>query len=118
MSVAGIVFEDVPQNWPAANFHHRLRLRLRFFREACAQAAGQCRDLQVVWRAHRKVSVWGSFLGSRECSRRKWEASEREAAIHQPKCQATDYSFLVIAVLLTLAIPDALARRRKRAPVQ
>ena len=45
VSVAGVVLEDVPQDWPAANFHHRLGLQLRFFREARAHSTGQYRDV-------------------------------------------------------------------------
>jgi hypothetical protein len=49
VAVTRIVLQDVPQNRPPANFHHRLGLQLRLFRQARAHSAGQYRDFQVVW---------------------------------------------------------------------
>jgi len=43
-SVVGIDFHDMPKNWLAADFNHRLGFEVRFFRNARPVATGQYYD--------------------------------------------------------------------------
>ncbi len=40
-AVVAVGLQNVPENWLASHFHHRLGSQMRLLSEACSQAAGQ-----------------------------------------------------------------------------
>ena len=46
--IVRVVLQDVPEQWPAAHLHHRLRLDFRFFGQTGAESSGEDDDLHSV----------------------------------------------------------------------
>ena len=42
-----VMLHDMPENWPAPNFHHGLRLHFGLFGKPCAQATGKNDNLHA-----------------------------------------------------------------------
>src|SRR5438874_12215984 len=55
-AIMAIVLHDVPEDWPAANLDHRLRLNFSFFSQARTNPASQNHNVHTVTRSCNSAS--------------------------------------------------------------